>query len=55
VSKEPQYLGDAIYADNDGWMIRLVVDKGSPAERTVWLEAPVLAALVRYAQEEMKW
>lgn len=47
-----RYLGDAVYATHDGWMLCLTVDKGSPNERQVWLEPRVLQNLIEYAERE---
>lgn len=47
--RDETYLGDAVYADTDGYMIRLVANKGGPHEQTVWLEPSVYVALTRYA------
>ena len=42
------YLGDGLYASFDGWQIELTADRGSPNERTVYLEPSVWEALKRY-------
>lgn len=42
------YLGDAVYASTDGYMIKLVANKGSANEHVIWLEPSVYDALVEY-------
>lgn len=46
---DPLYLGDAVYAQNDGYMIGLSLNdhRNSPV---VWLEPQVLEALILYAK-----
>lgn len=45
------YLGDAVYADYDGYQIRLTVEYGTgEATAEIYLEPAVYAALVRYAE-----
>jgi hypothetical protein len=49
---EHEYLGDAVYASNDGWQIWLHLnDHNSPA--IVALEPKVLEALIRYAETKL--
>jgi hypothetical protein len=50
MTDDETYLGDAVYADNDGYMIRLVANKGGPNEQIVWLEPNVYGRLVEYAR-----
>ena len=49
---QEKYLGDAVYATSDGWMVALTADKGNDNERTIWLEPSVIFALNRYVAEE---
>jgi hypothetical protein len=49
VSTEVTYLGDGPSASFDGFQIALIADRGSLGARTVYLEADVYAALVRFA------
>jgi hypothetical protein len=43
------YLGDAVYADFDGWYIVLTTEDGGPVPtNTVYLEPDVLDALIEY-------
>lgn len=44
------YLGDSVYADNDGWMIRLTTNNGLGASNEIFLEPDVFQALKEYAQ-----
>lgn len=46
---EGTYLGDGVYATDDGYMIALTVGRGDRRE-TVYLEPAVLAALNSYAR-----
>ena len=46
---DPLYLGDAVYAQNDGYMIGLSLsDHRNPP--VIWLEPRVLEALFLYAK-----
>lgn len=44
------YLGDAVYADTDGYGIILTTEDGISTTNTIVLEPEVLAALNRYAE-----
>ena len=46
-----RYLGDGVYADHDGWQVRLVSPRVTATTRpnTIYLEKTVLEALHRYA------
>lgn len=44
------YLGDGVYATDDGWMIALTVERGDRRE-VVYLDPTVLAALNVYARD----
>lgn len=46
---QPEYLGDGVYADEDGGMIRLTGNAFS-RENVIFLEHWVYAALRRWAQ-----
>lgn len=46
---DPEYLGDAVYAQNDGYMVGLSLNDHRNAP-LVWLEPNVLAALIKYAK-----
>ena len=45
-----QYLGDSVYADFDGYMIRLTTENGAGPSNTIDLEPAVLEALDLYRQ-----
>lgn len=47
-TKGETYLGDAVYASFDGWMIKL---QANDHEQTIYLEPQVYAALMHYARE----
>ena len=42
------YLGDAVYADFDGWNVVLTTEDGFSITNTIYLEPPVLDALADY-------
>lgn len=44
----PEYLGDGLYAEYDGWQVRLYASNGVHATNQVFLEPGVLAAFQRY-------
>jgi hypothetical protein len=48
------YLGDAVYAVDDGYSLILTTEDGIRATNTIHLEPEVRAALVRY-MDRMKW
>lgn len=43
-----RYLGDGVFADNDGHMLILTVSDGTRASHTIYLEPNVLDALLIY-------
>ena len=45
---KPEYLGDGLYAEYDGWQIRLYAHNGVSHTNEVFLEPDVLAAFQRY-------
>lgn len=47
--KDHLYLGDAVYAANDGYMIALMLDDHRNPPK-IWLESEVLEALFLYAK-----
>jgi hypothetical protein len=54
VSPQPsaprEYLGDGLYAEFDGWQIRLFAHSGVNSTNVVFLEPDVLAAFLRYVE-----
>jgi hypothetical protein len=48
VSTFKQYIGDAVYADFDGYSIVLTTENGIRATNTVVLEPEVFAALLQW-------
>lgn len=46
----PDYLGDGVYADFDGYGITLKANDHENPTDTIYLEPEVLAALNRYAE-----
>lgn len=55
VSPQPpaprEYLGDGLYAEFDGWQIRLFAHNGISHTNEVFLEPSVLAAFFRYVEK----
>ena len=48
---EKQYLGDSVYAEIEGGMIKLTTNNGMRDVDTIFLEPEVYEALVRYAEQ----
>lgn len=48
------YLGDSVYAVSDGYGVILTTENGLPSDpsNTIYLERPVIEALVNYAIAE---
>lgn len=44
------YLGDAVYADFDGWRVILTTENGISTSNTIVLEPEVFDALNRYVE-----
>jgi hypothetical protein len=42
------YLGDSVYADFDGFMIKLYTNNGCEDENIIWLEPDVVTMLLGY-------
>ena len=47
---DKEYLGDAVYADFDGYHIVLTTEDGISVTNVIALEPSVMAALKRYEQ-----
>lgn len=50
LDRDKVYLGDGLYAEYDGWQIKLYASNGVEATDTVYLEPSVLAAFERYVE-----
>jgi hypothetical protein len=50
MSDKKKYLGDGVYADFDGYQIKLTAENGISATDTIYLEPAVLAALNKYVE-----
>jgi hypothetical protein len=50
MSNKKKYLGDGVYADFDGYQIKLTAENGISATDTIYLEPAVLEALNRYVE-----
>ncbi|KKL18593.1 hypothetical protein LCGC14_2473950 [marine sediment metagenome] len=46
----PEYLGDSVYIDFDGFLLTLTTDNGEGPSNTIHLEPAVYSALVNYVQ-----
>jgi putative N-acetylmannosamine-6-phosphate epimerase len=46
-----RYIGDSVYAANDGYHIMLTTENGYGASNTIALEDAVFLALCKYAEE----
>jgi hypothetical protein len=49
--QRPVYLGDGLYAEFDGWEIRLFAHNGVSSTNQVFLEPSVLVAFLRYVED----
>lgn len=49
--KEKEYLGDAVYVQNDGFGLILTAENGIRATHTIYLEPSVYQKLVEYVQK----
>jgi hypothetical protein len=47
---EPQYLGDGVYAQWEGDMVKLTTEDGVSTTNTIYLEPQVYEALVRFVK-----
>lgn len=45
-----QYIGDSVYADNDGYSLILCTNNGYQDENTIYLEPEVVENLLAYLQ-----
>ena len=48
-----RYLGDSVYAELDGWTIKLTTEYGQPEDPSniIWLEPEVIKALIAYVED----
>ena len=51
MNHEKVYLGDSVYAENDGFGIILTTDNGYGATNTIYLEPSVYTALLDYVSK----
>jgi hypothetical protein len=54
MAKYKDYLGDAVYADFDGYHIVLTTEDGISVSNRICLEPSVMAALKRYEQRVVR-
>lgn len=47
----PVYLGDGLYAEFDGWQVRLYAHSGVSHTNEVFLEPDVLVSFLRYVEQ----
>jgi len=45
-----QYLGDSVYADYDGYQIRLYLDNGLGVDTEIFMEPDVMHSFIAYAK-----
>ena len=48
-----EYLGDSVYASNDGYNIQLTTEDGLSVHDTIFLEPVVFAALIAYSKKNI--
>ncbi len=48
---ERRYLGDGVYVEMDGSMLKLFTDNGYGPREVIYLEPEVFDALVQYAKQ----
>lgn len=46
----PEYLGDGLYVEHDGWHVRLYAPNNLGHEQELFLEPDVLAAFLRWVE-----
>ena len=51
--KNKLYLGDSVYASNDGYNIQLTTEDGLSVRDTIFLEPFVFEALIAYAKKNI--
>jgi len=48
------YLGDSVYADFDGWQVKLTTENGELPDNTIYLEPAVVEAFLQYIERLKK-
>lgn len=51
--QRPSYLGDSVYVEFEGGMLKLTTQNGDGASNTIYLEDFVYEALLRYVHENL--
>ena len=51
MSEPKAYLGDGVYADDDGYMLHLYLDNGNRKTDEIFLEDDVFAAMLRFVEK----
>lgn len=47
---QKEYLGDSVYVEFDGFMLKLTTENGFGPSNTIYLEPPVYSALMEYVE-----
>jgi hypothetical protein len=50
-TENKRYLGDGVYVQFDGWMIRLTTEDGAEVTNVICMENEVLSAFLAYIRE----
>lgn len=48
------YLGDSVYADFDGWQVKLTTESGGLPDNVIYLEPAVVEAFLQYIERLKK-
>jgi hypothetical protein len=54
MSTHKSYLGDSVYADFDGWQVKLTTENGDGADNVIYLEPAVVEAFLQYIERLKK-
>jgi hypothetical protein len=51
MSPEKIYLGDGVYADFDGYQVRLTTWDGIEVKNTIWMDLEMIELLMKWAHK----